>query len=138
MIKLQVPSTLCLNRGFDVSVQGGASANSISSLNFVFSDTFSVLKVECRNVYSFNDSRGIRLSGEPTKIREHLSFIPGGLAISEFRKLRSISWTSLRSVIDFKARRDCLEINAHQLRDLVIDLGDWDMADGFLTSWKIF
>lgn len=75
-------------------------------------------------MYSFNDSRGIRLSGEPAKILEHLSLIPGGLAIPEFRKLPSISWTSLRSVIDFKPRRDCLEINAHQLRDLVIDLGD--------------
>lgn len=55
--------------------------------------TFSVFKVEYRKVYSFIDSLGIRLSGEPTEILGHLSLItnPQCRSVQVGLAIRSIS-----------------------------------------------
>lgn len=48
--------------------------------------------------------------------------------LSEFTKLKSISWRLFQDYYDYMALSGCLAANAAQLQSLTIDLGDWDEA----------
>ena len=76
---------------------------------------------------------------------EHLSLIgdPGcvdypdqdlRLNLSEFTKLKSISWRLFQDYNDYMALSECLTANAAQLQSLTIDLGEWDEA---VINWMV-